>query len=141
MNSKDGVGAVATNDQTDTPPKMIAGFWIRAAADVLDMAILWVFAFVLSFVMEGWFFKLGENGVWFGLLISIAYFVPTQSTFGNGQSLGKRLLGVTMDALLHVLHRRFVGCLRDAQIDRGQAYLVNRQRVGKQHGEAARRRA
>lgn len=38
--------------------------------------------------------SMGENGVWFGLLVSIAYFVPTQSGFGNGQSLGKRLLGI-----------------------------------------------
>lgn len=75
-------------------PKVIAGFWIRVFADVIDFAILWAFAFVLSFVMESWFVKLGENGVWFGLLVSIAYFVPMQSRFGNGQSLGKRVLGI-----------------------------------------------
>src|SRR5215472_4420902 len=73
---------------------MVAGFWIRVLADIIDMAILWAFALALSFVMESWFLKLGEDGVWFGLLISIAYFVPMQSRFGNGQSLGKRSLRI-----------------------------------------------
>lgn len=42
----------------------------------------------------GGFRKLGENGVWVGLLVSIAYFVPMQSTYGSGQSLGKRMVGI-----------------------------------------------
>lgn len=75
-------------------PKLIAGFWIRAAADIIDLAILWAFALALGLVLEPWFVKMGENGIWLGLLISMAYFVPTQSTFGNGQSLGKRILGI-----------------------------------------------
>jgi uncharacterized RDD family membrane protein YckC len=82
------------SEQENPTQKLVAGFWIRVVADVIDLAILWTFAFALSFVMESWFLRLGENGVWFGLLISIAYFVPMQSRFGNGQSLGKRLLGI-----------------------------------------------
>lgn len=82
------------NEQAPSSSKMVAGFLIRVLADMIDMAILWVFAFGLSFFMENWFTRLGENGVWIGLLVSIAYFVPTQSSFGNGQSLGKRVVGV-----------------------------------------------
>jgi uncharacterized RDD family membrane protein YckC len=85
---------MTVSEQTNPSQKMVAGFWIRVLADVIDMALLWAFALVLSFVMESWFLKLGENGVWFGLLISIAYFVPLQSSLGNGQSLGKRLLRI-----------------------------------------------
>ena len=75
-------------------PKLVVGFWIRVVADVIDLAILWTFAMVLSLGLENWFVKLGEHGVWLGLLVSIAYFVPSQSSFGNGQSLGKRILGI-----------------------------------------------
>ncbi|MES2963934.1 MAG: RDD family protein [Bdellovibrionota bacterium] len=80
--------------ETTQAPKIIAGFWIRVCADLIDMAILWVFAFLLGLLMEGWFLALGENGAWVGLLVSICYFVPMQSRLGNGQSLGKRILGL-----------------------------------------------
>lgn len=89
----DGVAANMNQPPASTE-KVIAGFWIRVIADGIDMAILWGIAWVLGTFMEGWFLKLGENGVWVGLLVSIAYFVPMQSRYGNGQSLGKRLLGI-----------------------------------------------
>ncbi len=86
---------VQSTPPMDSPePKLVAGFWIRAVADTIDLAILWMFAFGLSLLFENWFVKLGERGVWLGLLVSIAYFVPSQSGFGKGQSLGKRFLGI-----------------------------------------------
>ncbi len=80
--------------EEQVPAKMLAGFWIRVFADLIDIAVLWAVAMLLGFVMESWFVKLGNSGVWLGLLISIAYFVPLQSGLGNGQSLGKRALGI-----------------------------------------------
>ncbi len=86
--------AQAQFPQGNQVPKLLAGVWIRVAADIIDLAILWAFAFALSLGMESWFVMIGETGVWFGLMVSIAYFVPSQSGFGNGQSLGKWLLGI-----------------------------------------------
>ncbi|MEI7489182.1 MAG: RDD family protein [Chryseobacterium sp.] len=83
-----------TSEQVNQTNKVLAGFWIRLLADAIDMAVLWVIGFILGFFLETWFIKLGGNVTWIGLLISIAYFVPMQSTFGKGQSLGKRLLGI-----------------------------------------------
>ncbi len=85
---------MSANEMPPPLPKIFAGFWIRFAADVIDMIVLWILACALSIPLESWFMQLGQNGVWVGLLISIAYFVPLQSRFGNGQSLGKRLLKI-----------------------------------------------
>jgi len=82
---------MSVGEQTERSAKMIAGFGIRVVADAIDIAILWAFALILDFVLEDRFLKLGKNGVWFGLFISIAYFVPMPSQYGNGQSLSKRL--------------------------------------------------
>lgn len=92
-------------------PKVVAGFWIRFFADVIDYAILWAIPFILNFAMEDWFLKLGETDVWIGLLVSIAYFVPLQSRYGNGQSLGYRALGI------QVLH------LEGSPLTLGQSFL------------------
>src|SRR4051812_1168077 len=76
------------------PPKMIAGFWIRFFADFLDAIFLAIFGFLLSLPLKGTFYKLGEKGVWIGLIITFLYTGILQSALGEGQSLAKRILKI-----------------------------------------------
>src|SRR5687767_6677951 len=80
--------------ETSNNTKLIAGFWIRLLADILDAVFLGIFGFLLSLLFRGVFLRLGENGVWIGLLITFLYTGILQSAVGEGQSLAKRILKI-----------------------------------------------
>jgi len=75
-------------------PKMVAGFWIRAVSDGLDAIILGIFGLCLSLPFKSFFYKMGENGVWIGLIVTFFYAGILQSAIGEGQSLAKRMLKI-----------------------------------------------
>ena len=73
---------------------VIAGFWRRSAAFILDSLILGVAGTVIGFAL---FEALADIGAWgrlFGFMVSLAYFASFDSSIGGGQTLCKRVLGV-----------------------------------------------
>ena len=92
-------------------PGRVAGFWIRLGADVLDAVVLFVVGWMLSLPLRALFEQLGERAVFVGLAISMAYTGILQSRFGDGRTLGKKLLGlrvVRLDGTLMSLDRSLV---------------------------------
>lgn len=74
--------------------RQIAGFWQRLFAAIVDALVLAVPAFFVGNLFFDELAELGQNGRFIGLVVSLAYFGILNSHFGNGQTLGKRLLGV-----------------------------------------------
>ncbi|MBX7149658.1 RDD family protein [bacterium] len=74
--------------------KPFVGIWIRILSDFLDIFLLSVLAFAVTFVFRDHFEKLGEKGVWVGLLITFFYTSLLHSSLGNGQTLSKRILKI-----------------------------------------------
>lgn len=108
-------GAVASDAreraETAAQPGQVAGFWIRLGSDALDAVVLWVVGWMLSLPLRGVFERLGERAVFVGLAISMAYTGILQSRFGDGRTLGKKLLGlrvVRLDGSLMSLDRSLV---------------------------------
>ncbi|MBZ0305021.1 MAG: RDD family protein [Anaerolineae bacterium] len=74
----------------------IATFWQRMAADLIDLLLLLVFFFLLGLLFPDYFFSIGPGGRIFSFGISVAYFGLLGSRHGRGQTLGKRLLKITV---------------------------------------------
>ncbi len=68
-----------------------AGFWIRFFAYLIDIVGLIVIQLVLAQVVSGGEFT-GAQGL--STLVSIVYFVGLWSSYGGGQTLGMRVLGL-----------------------------------------------
>jgi uncharacterized RDD family membrane protein YckC len=71
-----------------------AGFWRRFGAFVVDAIVLGLAGQLLGLVLADALIRAGEWGRLIGFLIAGAYFVPLESGWGGGRSLGKRLLGL-----------------------------------------------
>jgi len=67
------------------------GFWRRAVAYIIDAVLLTIVSQVLYSLLFG-----GDQvrGQGLGLLIDVAYFGYFWSSYGNGQTLGMRALGI-----------------------------------------------
>lgn len=74
--------------------KIVVGFWYRLLADVIDAILLGIFGFLLSFPLKSFFYGLGENGLYLGLIITFLYTGILQSHIGEGQSIAKRILKI-----------------------------------------------
>lgn len=72
----------------------IAGFWRRLIAAMADGLILGVPAYFIGIQFFDDLAALGQNGRFIGAAVSLLYFGVLNSSIGNGQTLGKRLLGV-----------------------------------------------
>jgi uncharacterized RDD family membrane protein YckC len=71
-----------------------AGFWRRLFAIALDFLFLVV---VIAYPASGWFPFFASNPGWtllIGFALSFFYFIILNSRIGNGQTLGKRMLGI-----------------------------------------------
>lgn len=75
-------------------PRVIAGFWRRLAALMIDSLLLgllgWIIGYAFFDALAGW----GSYGLLLGLVIELAYLGVLNSHIGGGQTLGKRWLGV-----------------------------------------------
>ena len=74
--------------------KVVVGFWLRLLSDIIDTIILAVFGFLLAIPFKGFFYGLGENGLFLGLIITFLYTGILQSHIGSGQSIAKKLLKI-----------------------------------------------
>jgi uncharacterized RDD family membrane protein YckC len=89
----------------------VAGFWVRVLADLLDGLVLFAVGALLAIPFRSLFLRMGERGVFVGLAVSLLYTGVLQSRFGDGRTIGKRLLGlrvVRMDGALMSLDRSLV---------------------------------
>lgn len=74
--------------------KIVVGFWLRLVSDIFDAIILGLFGFLLSIPFRDFFYKMGEDGLWLGLVITFLYTGILQSSIGQGQSLAKKALKI-----------------------------------------------
>lgn len=78
---------------TDTP---IASLWQRFAAWMVDAILLGLAGQALGWLFADWLFTIGPYGRLLGLLIILPYFGLLNSSVGNGQTVGKRLMKTTV---------------------------------------------
>lgn len=74
--------------------KWISGVWRRIGALVVDMVLLGMVGYVLGLAFWELLVDLGSWGRLLGFVIALLYFGLMNSSFANGQTLGKRLLGI-----------------------------------------------
>jgi len=72
----------------------LAGFWRRIFAFLIDSILLGIVGASLGFFFFDEFAKLGQSGRLIGFVIAILYFGLLNSSIGNGQTIGKRLLKI-----------------------------------------------
>ncbi len=76
-----------------------SGFWRRVFAYSIDAILLGIIGLALGFTFYEHFLAIGQTGRLYGLVIYLAYFATMNSKIGNGQTLGKRMLGIKVVGL------------------------------------------
>lgn len=78
----------------------ISGFWRRLAALAIDVLVLAAIGFVIGAIFFNALARLGPQGFWVGLLIAVAYFSWMNSSYHNGQTIGKKLMKIRVVDML-----------------------------------------
>lgn len=76
------------------PPRLrrIGALWRRILAFLIDGIVIGFIGSALGYIFFDLFMGLGAAGCLVGYFVGMFYFAIPESSFGNGQSLGKRLL-------------------------------------------------
>lgn len=74
--------------------KLICGFWRRILALIIDGAILGIVGIIIGTLFFDFFAALGSWGRILGFVVALCYFGILNSSIGNGQTIGKRLLKI-----------------------------------------------
>lgn len=85
---------MTTTQSSEQRPPAFSGFWRRFAAWVLDVIALGLVGWVLGLVLAHALAAMGPWGRVFGFLVACLYFAVLDSHWGQGQSLGKRLMAI-----------------------------------------------
>lgn len=72
----------------------LSRFWTRIWAILVDMVILGILGFILGLIFKNFFISLGRYAKIIGWIISLVYFSILNSKINNGQTLGKRIMGI-----------------------------------------------
>lgn len=72
----------------------IAKFWIRLWALLIDSIILGVIGYLLGLTVQDFLVSIGNYGLLFGLVITVAYQTICNSKIVNGQTIGKRAMNL-----------------------------------------------
>ncbi len=72
----------------------ICGFWARIGALLVDSLILGLIGYMAGLLLEDVFVQLGAWGRLVGFSVSMMYFGILNSSVGNGQTIGKKLLKI-----------------------------------------------
>lgn len=72
----------------------IAASWRRALAFLIDAIVVGFFGLLLGYVFFDLLMGLGAAGHFVGYFVGLFYFAIPESSFGNGQSFGKRLIRI-----------------------------------------------
>lgn len=73
---------------------VISKFWTRIWALLIDIVLLGIIGAVLMIFAEDFLVRLGDKGLLLGLLIALIYQTISNSRLGNGQTPGKRVMGI-----------------------------------------------
>lgn len=76
------------------PDRKIAGFWRRLGAFVIDLVLLGIAGMIFGALLFDTLARMGAYARLIGFAIALAYFGICNSRIGDGQTLGKRWLGV-----------------------------------------------
>ena len=74
--------------------RIISGFWRRLAAFLIDSLIVGMTGFLIGLLFFNKLAQLGQWGHVVGFVIAALYFSVLNSELGNGQTPGKRALGI-----------------------------------------------
>jgi uncharacterized RDD family membrane protein YckC len=77
-------------EEAAAPPRVIAGFWRRLLAFLVDAAVLGLIGYLLGTLFYSPFAALGEWGRLVGFLVALLYFTLFNSEVGRGHTLGQR---------------------------------------------------
>lgn len=80
----------------EVPAPVIAGFWRRLGAFIIDVLLLGAIGIVLGLLFSTQFAALGAWGRAVGFIIATAYFGWSESRRGGGRSLGKKVMGLAV---------------------------------------------
>lgn len=72
----------------------ICGFWRRLCAFFIDSSVLAIPAITLGYIFFDFFVSIGSWGLLGGFTVALVYFACLNSSIGNGQTLGKRLMKI-----------------------------------------------
>ncbi|MDD5224087.1 MAG: RDD family protein [bacterium] len=78
----------------EKPAQLISGFWQRLAALIIDGIILGIIGFIIGTLFYDFFAELGGLGRLIGFVIALLYFGTLNSSIGNGQTIGKRIMKI-----------------------------------------------
>jgi uncharacterized RDD family membrane protein YckC len=73
---------------------IVVGFWRRFFADFLDAIFLGIPGYGIGYLFRYTFSAMGLHAIWIGFVCSFLYYGLQHTRLGNGQTLGKRLLGI-----------------------------------------------
>jgi uncharacterized RDD family membrane protein YckC len=72
----------------------ISKFWTRVWALLIDSIVLGVIGLVLGLTIQDYLVSIGNSGLLFGLIITIAYLTICNSELASGQTIGKRIMDI-----------------------------------------------
>jgi uncharacterized RDD family membrane protein YckC len=72
--------------------RRIGALWRRILAFLIDSVAILIAGSILGYVFFGLFMELGPAGRLVGYFVGFCYFAIVESSYGHGQSLGKRFL-------------------------------------------------
>ena len=76
------------------PVRVIAGFWRRLFAFVIDSFITAVPCGILGLALYGFFSRNGVVGIWIGFVLTMLYFSVLGSAIAHGQTIGHRITDI-----------------------------------------------
>ena len=82
------------NPFIEKPAQLISGFWRRLAAFFIDGIMLGITGFIIGTLFYDFFAELGGLGRLIGFIIALFYFGTLNSSIGNGQTIGKRIMKI-----------------------------------------------
>jgi uncharacterized RDD family membrane protein YckC len=74
----------------------IAGFWRRLFAWIIDIAIIGIFGQIIGWSFSGFWFQIGPYGRFVGLFVVMLYLGLMNSKIGHGQTVGKRIVKISV---------------------------------------------
>jgi uncharacterized RDD family membrane protein YckC len=82
---------------TGPAPMIIAGFWRRVAAFLIDVLFIGLIGFGSGYFLFNFYMSLGLGGILLGLAVATLYFGLLNSSLAGGQTFGKRVLGTRVE--------------------------------------------
>ncbi|MEI6060272.1 MAG: RDD family protein [Bacteroidota bacterium] len=73
---------------------LISKFWNRIGALVIDTIILGIIGIILGLTIQDYLIRIGSYGILIGLSIAVLYFTIYNSKLFNGQTPGKKVMGI-----------------------------------------------